>query len=420
MSFLAPIWLGAAVLGALGVVALHLITTQRPPSMMLPTARFVPEGDSRASSRAARPTDLPLLLLRCAAILLLGAAFAGPVSRTRGAALARVIVVDRSRGALPDVRDSALALVRAGDVLVLFDSSAVVVTDGAADSLRSRTFVSTPARGSISAALVAAQRAGRDLARRADSVELAIVSPLTSDELDAASAATFARWPGRARFVRTAPARTTPAVVTLVSDEADDALRPPIAALNARAAHGAAFAAVRVVRRAPLHADSVAARDSAVAIVSWPRAGSAPTSAEGVWAGYATVVAPFVRLSLPPGGRTVGRWADGERAAAEWPLGRGCIRAIGVGVPVAGDITLQPAFTAVAQALLAPCYPSQTSTAAPDSIAKLFAHPGGAATATVLRASDESSPLAPWLLGAALFLLIGESFVRRGPAETAA
>src|SRR5471032_1489809 len=124
MSFLAPFWLGVAALAAGAVFALHLITTQRPPASMLPTARFVPAGDARASSRAARPTDLLLLLLRCAALVLLGTAFAGPVTHSRGSSLARVILVDRSRGAQPDVRDSAGAHMHAGDALVLFDSVA--------------------------------------------------------------------------------------------------------------------------------------------------------------------------------------------------------------------------------------------------------------------------------------------------------
>ena len=224
MSFVAPFWLGVAAIAALGVVALHLITTQRPPPSILPTARFVPAGDARASSRAARPADLPLLALRCAALLLMGAAFAGPVTHSGGSPLVRVIAVDRSRGAEAGVRDSVIALARAGDALVPFDSSASIVMAGATDSLRA--LAPGRARGSLSAALVSAWRAARDVARAADSVELVIVSPLTTDELDAASAKIFARWPGRVRLVRTAAARRVAASVTLESGDPDDALRP--------------------------------------------------------------------------------------------------------------------------------------------------------------------------------------------------
>jgi hypothetical protein len=423
MSFLAPLWLAAAGAAALGAVALHFITTQRPPVSLLPTARFVPQGDARASSRAARPTDLLLLLLRCAAILLLGAAFAGPVTRGGGTSLARVILADRSRGSLADVRDSVLALTRSGDgraanadVMVLFDSSATIVTTGVADSLR--TFTASHSRGSLTAALVTARRAAADLSRRADSVELVIVSPLTADEIDAASRSTFARWPGRARFVRTSAAPATNAVVALVSGDPDDALRPAIAALNNATGHAGRAAPVRVVRAAPLAGDSAAAREGA-AVVVWPHIGTTPPSAQGVWAGNATLVAPLARMVLPQatGSRVVARWADGAPAAIESPLGRGCVRTIGVGVPVAGDVTLQPAFVAVARVLLAPCDGANVGAAASDSTARLFTRSGAAATAAAIRPDDDRSPLAPWLLGGALLLLVGELFARRGSVE---
>jgi hypothetical protein len=420
VSFLAPFWLATAALAALGAVALHFITTQRPPASPLPTARFVPQGDARASSRAARPTDVLLLLLRCAALLLLGTAFAGPVTRAVGTPLARVIVADRSRGALADVRDSAAALVRPGDALVLFDSSATVIAAGADDSLRAMS--ARRARGSLSAALVGARRAAGDLARRADSVELVIVSPLTADEIDAASASAFAHWPGRARLVRTNAARSTAAAITFATSNPDDALRPPIAALNAAAAHGAAALPVRVVRTQPLAADSAAARDGA-GIVIWPPVGTGAVSAQGVWAGDATLVAPLRRLALPQPAaatRVVARWADGSPAAVEQTLGRGCVRTVGVGVPAAGDITLRPAFMALARALLAPCDGASVSAPAPDSVARRFGRGGAAAVAAAVRPADESSPLAPWLLGAALLLLAGELFVRRGSEVAAA
>src|ERR1019366_10825866 len=140
---------------------------------------------------------------------------------------------------------------------------------------------------------------------------------------------------GRARLVRTRAARPVAAAVTIVSDDPDDALRPHMAALNADAGRGAAPAAVLVVRGGPSAADSAAAREGA-AVVYWPRTGGATPSAQGLWAGSATLVAPLARLPIPPGGRVVARWADGERAAAEGPLGRGGVRAVGHGVPSAG------------------------------------------------------------------------------------
>jgi len=417
MSFLFPFWFGVAAAGVLGAIALHLITTQRPPAAMLPTARFVPEGDARASSRAARPTDLLLLLLRCVALLLLGTAFAGPVTHSRGSSLARVVVADRSIAAQLDTRDSAIALLRAGDALVLFDSNAKVVTTGGADSLRAN--IPARSRGSLSAALVSARRAAGDLARTVDSVELVIVSPLLTDELDAATAETFARWPGRARLVRTTAARGVSAAIALTGGDADDALAPAIAALNASVGRaGSTTAPVRVSRTTLTAADSTVARDGA-AIVYWPRIGMAAPTAQGLWADGATVVAPLARVAIPSGGAVVARWADGAIAATESSLGRGCVRAVSVGVPTAGDISLQPAFMGVARYLLAPCRSSSSAAPVSDSTAKLFSRGGAAATAASLRSSDESSPFAPWLFAAALLLLAGELLVRRGAAAVA-
>ena len=417
MNFLAPAWFAAAAAAVLGVVALHFITTQRPPASPLPTARFVPQGDVRASSRAARPADLVVLVMRCVALLLLGAGFAGPVTHGRTTPLARVIAVDRSRATLGDVRDSARVLLRPGDALVLFDSAAAIVTAGAADSLGAVAV--DHSRGSLSAALVGARRAAADLSRTADSVELLIVSPLTVDEIDAASASTFARWPGRVRLVRTVAVRPAAAVVNLVSGDADDPLRPLAAAITASAPRGGVSEAVRVVRGAPSAADSAAAR-AGTAVVVWPPIGNVQASAEGLWAGTATVVAPLARLEIPAGGRVVARWADGARAAAEWTLGDGCVRAVGVGVPLAGDVALQPAFMDVARALLGPCDGANVGAAASDSLARSFGRPGAAATAAALRTVDESSPFALWLFVAALLVLAAELFVRGKAAETTA
>jgi hypothetical protein len=333
--------------------------------------------------------------------------------------------VDRSRGSLPDVRDSVLALTKsarsalATDAIVLFDSSATLVTAGAMDSVRALS--AHRSRGSLTAALVTARRAAADLSQRADSVELVIVSPLTTDELDAASAGILKDWPGRVRLMRTAAAPRTSTVITLVSGDADDALRPAIAALNSASGHSGTTASVRVLRAAPTAADSAAARDGA-AIVLWSRGGSGVASAEGLWAGNATLVAPLERMALPQAGaagRTVARWADGMPAASESPVGRGCLRTIGIGVPVAGDVTLQPAFVAVTRALLAPCDGFGVDAPVPDSVASLFARTGAAATAAALRPGDDRSPLAPWLLGAALILLVGELLARRGAVEVA-
>lgn len=380
MTFLAPFWFAVAAIAAVGIVALHLITTRHPPQAPLPTARFVPGGDARAASRASRPADVPLLLLRLLALLLLSAAFAGPVTQGGGALLARVVILDRSRSARSDVRDSALLIVRPGDAIVLADSAPRRVRDGATDSLRALT--PNLSAGSISAALVAARRAARELADRADSVELVIVSPFTRDEFDAATVPLAASWPGRVRIVRSQAA-------------------PIPARVEAHIVPGALSTA-----------DSLAARDGA-AVVYWPPIeGSAP-AAEGVWVRGTTLVALLGRRLIDTTGQVIARWADGTPAVVERPLGRGCIRAVGVGVPLAGDLTLRPALIRFQEAVTGACGAGVRDDGASDPIVRSLARGGAAASAPLFAVDDDSSPLAPWLVGLALLALAAESFVRR-------
>ena len=233
MTFLAPIWFALAGAAAAGLVALHFIASRRPAAVLLPTARFVPEGEALAVARVARPTDVELLALRAAVLLLLGAAFAGPLFRLGGATSTRVVVVDRSRSALADAGDSARALWKHGDALVLFDSSARWITAGALDSLGRLSPVG--ARGTLSAAIVAAIRAGRALAPRADTMEMLLISPMTSDELDAATFILLSQFPGKVRLVRTKAAAPVLPFITLAGVPADDELRPVAALLAPKA-----------------------------------------------------------------------------------------------------------------------------------------------------------------------------------------
>lgn len=429
MTFLAPEWIGVAVIAALGITALHLITTQRPPVALLPTARFVPGGDARAAARAARPTDVVLLLLRIAALMLLGLAFAHPIIRRSSATTARVVVLDRSRSAGPSTADSARAVWRAGDALVVFDSAARVIRGEASDSLRAIMPVNEiRPRGALSAALVAARHAARDVALHADSVELVIISPVTDDELDAATAMLAASWPGRVRLVRPAAAPRLEAPIINGDANANDDLAPAIAALNIgyaarrerdhRADPITPSRVVRVIRTSPSASDSALARAGAT-IVEWRRAGAESVGrADGVWAGRTTFVAPLSRLRLPSQGRVVARWYDGASAAIESSLGTGCVRTIGIGVPIAGDVTLQPAFQSLAADLLAPCGGEVAGDVASVAVAATLTRSGAPLPAVAFEDVSMPSPVAPWLIGVALLLLLSEYSVRRARQET--
>jgi hypothetical protein len=390
-----------AGVAALGVTALHLITTRRPPSAPLPTARFVPGADARSAARAERPTDLPLLALRALAILALGAAFAGLEISPGGAMMRRVVVVDRSRAATAAVRDSALGAWREGDALVLVDSAATVIGAGAADSLHA--LAATGARGELSAGLAAAWRAAATVTSSADSLELVLISPFAADEFDAATAALAASWPGRLRTVRT-----------------------PVAVPSAQRVELRVSATV---------ADSALARGG-VAIVVWPSlmraSGSAAVPAaqaatratvtvrpNGVATDDAVLVAPLSVAPVAGGGLVVARWANGEPAAVERAAGDGCLRDVGIGVPAAGDVTLQPAFRAIARALFGPCAARTTSPGAPASRVQSLERRGAAAPATQFRERDHVPDLTAWLLAAAFLLLAGELALRRASAEIA-
>ena len=423
MSFLSPLTLVAGVLAAVAAVVLHLLTTQRPPRAVLPTTRFVPVSDARAVSRSSRPTDLLLLASRVLAALLLGAAFAQPVRDASGPAVRSVVMLDRSA----TVADAAAAARRAGErltrggVLVVFDTTARELT---ADEIAAAPVTRAPraAPGILSAAFLAGTRAGRRVARGADSVRLVLVSPLAEEEFDAATSALRAEWPGGVELVRV-PAQTDSArgvTVRLVSTIADDPLAPALARLSpARGAH-----AVRIVRAVPAGTDSAWAMEAGHVLVHWPTPGAQRSLADGVTAfglHAATMVAPLVRLpmgtpiptpSAAPS-RVIARWRDGAAAATESELGAGCVRSVGVGIPLAGDLTLRAPFEHFLAAMVEPCG-GALGRAVSDSVAQRLAGGAHAASARRLVAGASADPaLAALLLAFALAALAGEWFLRR-------
>src|SRR5688500_252436 len=241
MTFLVPGFLaaGAAVAGA--IVLLHFLARRRPRPAMLPTARFVPDRPARWPSRAPRPTDLLLLALRVLAVIplatalagpvrepdraargparprappywsrpalrvlavvALAPAFAGPVREPDRAATARIVLLDRSRAVGDEraMRESVLAVVRQGDVVVAFDTSVRVISSEMRDTVGS--LARSAARASLSAALIAAERAAATIRDQADSLELIIVSPFAAEAWDEATSTLRARWAGRARLI---------------------------------------------------------------------------------------------------------------------------------------------------------------------------------------------------------------------------
>jgi hypothetical protein len=417
VSFAAPLWLAAAALVAVGVVIAHLFSTSVPPRDLLPTVRFVPEGAPLAVLRTKRISDVALLLLRLLAVTLLGLGLAGAHVQRRGPS--RVVLVDRSRAvaSIAEVRDSVALLAGGGDAMAIaFDSSARRVSR---DSLTA--LMTTQARGSLSAALVAAHRALAAFDDRSKT-ELVVVSPLASEEVDSATVRLLALWEGTVRVVRVAAAAAPLASGSTVRAEGDD----PVAAVIPTSSQVIPSAArdlqvnVRVVRTLPTPDDSAWARDSGGVLVLWPAADGVlerrerPDTQSGIAAMGGVVVAAFARPAQPREGRVLARWLDGEPAATERSLGQGCVREVAISVDAIGDVALRESFRALVGSLLEPCGGARDFT--PYVIPSAGTRDSGwrnlrlATAGPSLRSGRQE--VAIWLAALALVVLIAEQFLR--------
>lgn len=356
-----PTYLLAAGAASLIVVALHLLAWRRPTPVPFPTARFVPPSAVRAVSRAIRPTDVLLMLVRVAALLLAGAALARPVVAPARSGTARVLVVDVSRR-VADVSaaiDSARAHAIGGDevVWVRADSVAAVVSDSVE---RARSEV----RGNLGAGLVAAIREAERLRRSRERVEIVVVSPFASESWSAAMFPIRSQWSGTVTTVRL-PLRAGEAQGGATRDggATDATLLPPV-----DDPVGAAFTVARDSATPPLRVtrDALTAADSAWArgghlLVWWPRSAqgaSANDSARVAILGDGTqsVAGHFAAVDgVRLAGEAILRWSDGTVSATEQPLGDGCLRTVAVEVPASGDEVLRPGFVRLVRSLAMPC-----------------------------------------------------------------
>jgi hypothetical protein len=419
VSWLLPSALAIAGVAALAALALHLIARSRPLAESLPTARFVPQRPVRARARSIALSDVPLLLLRIGAVLALGAAVAAPVFPAAHGRVRRIVIVDRSRDVADarEARDSARAAFRDGDVLLAFDSIATRLSGRAAlDSA-----ATVPAAGSMSAALGMALHVAAQLASEVDSIELVIVSPVTVEEIDRATTTIRDQWPGRIRVVRLREATSDERAPRVESaDGSADVVLAGLSLMGAVQSHGD----VRVVRGRPSADDTAWASDSGHVLVHWPANadGAAwqprPTidAIGGVASSSGTLIGRFPRVWTLTGS-AIARWADGDAAAVEHGVGRGCIRDVGIVVDPASDLTLRAPFRRFAERLLEPCGGvARTRRADSSAIESIVGGKGitRLATASSLREpSGESSFWTPWLLGLGAALLLVEVAARR-------
>lgn len=413
MTFLAPVFLaaGGAVAGA--IVLLHFLARRRPRPAILPTARFVPNRPARWPSRAPRPTDWLLLALRVLAIVAIATAFAQPVRDSRPAVMTRIVLVDRSRAVADErrMRDSALAVLREGDVLIAFDTMARVVSTSPRDSVAVLTRSSAPA--SLSAAFVAAERAAATVRDRADSIELAIVSPFASESWDDATPALRGRWAGRARLIFVPLARGDTASRTIsVRAPASDPVHAAAAPFASRGEPR-----TRIVRAAPLAGDSLWAGEAGHVLVHWPSTtDSAPSTAEAVVSPGIVLAAPLVRRPIGNADRAriVARFADGTPAIIEYAHGAGCIRDVGFDLLEVGDVPLRESTRRLVGVVGGPCENDESRS--PMSVARFDSLRGAGpllATSALPRSPRQRSEVTSWLLIAGALLLLAEVGVRQ-------
>jgi hypothetical protein len=439
VSFALPWVFAMGVATAVGVVALHLLSTRRPPLRPLPTARFVPESDLRAVSRTSRPTDLLLLALRVLAVLLIAAAFAKPIPDAPGPAVRRVVALEWTT-ALVDAeaaRTRALSLIAEGDALVVYDTAARVLPATALASLGAPTV----RRAALSPMLVALRDAATEIARGADSIAVTVLGGFPSDAWDAATDTLRATWPGRLDLERlpTADDALVAQRVVVLPDDADDPVVAGVATLRAasgtgEASGGAASDGGARAHQLRIRRTAMAAEDSAWlantpggTLMLWPRDSAAALAADGVLASLgadAALVAPLARLAPDvaaddPGVRVIARWRDGSPAATERAMGPGCVRHVAVGLPERGDLTLREPFLRWLSVMLEPCGGQRTPSPTDSAMAR-FAGGAALAAAAPFERDADTSPLTPWLLLAAVVLLGAEQVLRRAPSSEAA
>jgi hypothetical protein len=355
-------------------------------------------------------------------VLAAGAGLAKPVLTPSRRAEVRVILVDVSRSARDSmaIRDSVRAIYRDGDAVVVFDSSARMLAGNVVDTLGA--IAPTRRRGNVSAALIAASRAGSILRDRADSVELVIVSPFSKEEFDAATDSIRTLWPGSARLVRLGQSGTDTSRVPETLVVQADANDPLLISVAQAQVPGTRYQTPGTRYQVP---------GTRQTLIDWPSSSRPRFAVErsprdtvgGVMAGESPVVSTFERRWLFPadslrGADVIARWVDGEPAAIEKPDDTGCVRSVAIPVSPVGDFVIRKDFVRLVSSLSRACTATTALTPAdPNAVAKLEGK-GGLAPGTAFEPlTDARSNLAPWLLALALAAAIAELFLRRRRKE---
>ena len=383
MSLLFPGFLIAAGVAATTVVALHFLVTSEPRTGVFPTVRFLPQAKVRSTAVAIKFTDIALMMLRVAAILLIGLALAQPhvaVSKTR---VARIVIVDTSRGVERDVAWKHLVreLVAGAAATIAFsDTSREIEPEGLERVLDAPSVM----RGSLSAAMIVAMRTAARVRESADKIELVLISPLLQEESDAATSSLRALWPGGITVVQVKSARPASA------DGASSEPRPQIE----WAETGSRF---------------------------WEKR-SEVQAVGGIRAGDSTLIFPFSRewrlRTLGGSPKIFARWIDGEPAAVEIAAAEGCLRSIGFKMPEVGDTALRPDFVRFLHRLSLPCGEAlDLSPLGVQFVSQLAGDGKPVTSSTVSPPTRRATSLSLWMLCAAALLLLLEYPLRSWSAS---
>lgn len=423
----APWLLWSAVGGAFITCVLHFLSVRRPPVLLLPTMRFLPDRPVRAVSRSARPSDLLLMLLRVMALLLIGLALAGVTWSGGAPTHGRVVVVDRNvdTSDISALRARVSALLQArlvGDTatrFVVIDSTAHVLTVTQMRAFHGDTLRAAGGSTALSAMLLAGVRGASALVREernVDSVELVLVAPFNTAMNDAAIPTARSMWPGNVRLVDLA-SEDVPVDSTVP--------RVKFVAGIANAAVLSAFGSRGFIKPDSARDASSSAASSPEISIEWPASGipSGWTAVKtdtigGLVARGRALVWPFVRSARAPDSlvsrsRAIAWWSDGAVAAIERADANACVRQVGVSVTSASDVLQGRGAAALMAALTAPCGVHRVSPPLSDELRKSLEGVDHAAPSSAFRiASATHTPYASMLLMLALLLLTLEWWTR--------
>lgn len=439
MITLALPWVfGLAIVGALTIAALHLLSVHRPPELVLPTTRFLPDRVVQAVARTNRPSDITLLLLRMAALLAAGLAVAGP--RWRSASVRRVVLAVSDggmrrdtasiRALVTDTRDPVAAGVR---VVQVFADSGVNPNDDAATLIP------------------LAWRAATQLANQgatADSIDLHLLLSTAHADGDEGLLAWQSAWPGRITIHWPMAITRSRRVKIIQRDSANVATTGDDDVRSAFAWHAARTSLVSprdegsIGRATDVDTVEVFRANGAMpsALVSttprvrvfWPIAGAptgwhlqVPADADGalVTAGQALLADWTVPASPDSTATAIAWWSDGRVAATERRTPQGCDREVAVVTAGASDVLLSASANRFFDRLMAPCIGREPVAA--SSLTMRDVQGASLAGAARFRSVNEGSVhagaptrvawLTPALLAVALVLVLVEGRLRVRP-----